>query len=298
MNNDKDAAQLPEEDLDIFKSAKVTNHDAVAGNADGAESVGEKGNSRLAGIVAKLKPVHFMAVAGLAAVAWIAWPFLGGGSHAQQNAGASNTLTPDQAMVDGGQPEGRLQPANEPASAASATAVGPTAADVDSSSASKPVGAQAASAASAVTPASNPAQVRLPVSPPNENELKLQATVERQELLIGELQAQISTAQLGKSCTATVMNPRVGPSLTTRHQHRHVTEAPRVQDGNGVSPAVRNVSAAPHGLVLNTIYRDEAWIQSAERTYVVQAGDVIDGIRIISVDATKREVVTSQGTIR
>ncbi|MRT44573.1 hypothetical protein FGX00_01730, partial [Xylella fastidiosa subsp. multiplex] len=49
---------------------------------------------------------------------------------------------------------------------------------------------------------------------------------------------------------------------------------------------------------LNTIYRDQAWIQNGERTYVVQVGDVIDGMHINHIDSSRRQVVTSLGTIR
>jgi hypothetical protein len=49
---------------------------------------------------------------------------------------------------------------------------------------------------------------------------------------------------------------------------------------------------------LNTVYAGQAWIQDDERTYVVQAGDTIKGIAIISIDARERLVVTSQGAIR
>ncbi|GGM26079.1 hypothetical protein ACFQDN_21510 [Pseudomonas asuensis] len=49
---------------------------------------------------------------------------------------------------------------------------------------------------------------------------------------------------------------------------------------------------------LNTVYRDQAWIQNAERTYVVQPGDVVEGLKIVSIDPLSRKVVTNHGVIR
>lgn len=49
---------------------------------------------------------------------------------------------------------------------------------------------------------------------------------------------------------------------------------------------------------LNTVYTGQAWIQDDERTYVVQAGDTLKGIAIVSIDARERRVMTSQGVIR
>lgn len=49
---------------------------------------------------------------------------------------------------------------------------------------------------------------------------------------------------------------------------------------------------------INTVYAGQAWIQDDERTYVVQAGDKVDGIEIINIDARGRRVFTSRGVIR
>lgn len=58
------------------------------------------------------------------------------------------------------------------------------------------------------------------------------------------------------------------------------------------------VGAATAKFSLNTVYVGQAWIQDDEHTYVVQAGDTIKGIEILSIDARERRVVTSQGVIR
>ncbi len=58
------------------------------------------------------------------------------------------------------------------------------------------------------------------------------------------------------------------------------------------------VGAATARFSLNTVYVGQAWIQDDEHTYVVQAGDTVKGVEILSIDARERRVVTSQGVIR
>ncbi|MGE8051358.1 hypothetical protein ACQKPT_24035 [Pseudomonas monteilii] len=52
------------------------------------------------------------------------------------------------------------------------------------------------------------------------------------------------------------------------------------------------------GYNLNTVYTDQAWIQHGEKTFVVQVGDVVDGLRITGIDPVSRRVTTSRGVIR
>ncbi len=49
---------------------------------------------------------------------------------------------------------------------------------------------------------------------------------------------------------------------------------------------------------INTVYAGQAWIQDNERTYVVQPGDKVKGIRIVSIDVPGRRILTSHGVIR
>jgi len=63
-------------------------------------------------------------------------------------------------------------------------------------------------------------------------------------------------------------------------------------------PAIETTGAASLRFSINTIYAGQAWIQDQERTYVVQTGDKVDGIEIISIDARGRRVFTSRGMIR
>ncbi|MET3132767.1 hypothetical protein AAKU55_003047 [Oxalobacteraceae bacterium GrIS 1.11] len=62
--------------------------------------------------------------------------------------------------------------------------------------------------------------------------------------------------------------------------------------------AIPAVGAASARFSLNTVYAGQAWIQDDERTYVVQAGDKVKGVDIVSIDARQRRVLTSQGVIR
>jgi len=109
---------------------------------------------------------------------------------------------------------------------------------------------------------------------------------------VDELQAKLEQAQAhAAACPAA---PTVASSTPQTHRRarpaRHVV---RVVNGERreQGPLVREFT-------LNTIYRGQAWIQSEERTYVVQAGDVVDGLRIERVEPRARQVVTSRGVIR
>ncbi|MBI6605260.1 hypothetical protein [Pseudomonas sp. S4_EA_1b] len=67
--------------------------------------------------------------------------------------------------------------------------------------------------------------------------------------------------------------------------------------------AVRRQPQATHpsavaGYRLNTVYADQAWIEHGEKTFVVQVGDLVDGVKIIGIDPVARRVTTSRGVIR
>lgn len=56
--------------------------------------------------------------------------------------------------------------------------------------------------------------------------------------------------------------------------------------------------SAVAGYSLNTVYSDQAWIRHGEKTFVVQVGDLVDGLKIIGIDPVARRVTTSRGVIR
>jgi hypothetical protein len=88
---------------------------------------------------------------------------------------------------------------------------------------------------------------------------------------------------------------------TVRHvppQRPRTAEHATRKAPDGVRPATPIVGPASAKFSLNTVYASQAWIQDDERTYVVQAGDTLKGIAIVSIDAHGRRVITSQGVIR
>ena len=86
------------------------------------------------------------------------------------------------------------------------------------------------------------------------------------------------------------MPPIVPQSKPSARRAQTVSRGAKHTDAT-IGPATTKFS-------LNTVYRGQAWIQDEERTYVVQAGDMVHGIVIVSIDARERRVVTSQGVIR
>lgn len=70
--------------------------------------------------------------------------------------------------------------------------------------------------------------------------------------------------------------------------------------GTRNQPIVRT-SSTPKSLAgysINTVYADQAWLQHDQKTFVVQVGDVFDGIRILRIDPVSRQVNTNLGMIR
>lgn len=88
--------------------------------------------------------------------------------------------------------------------------------------------------------------------------------------------------------------PPFKPAKPRRKAH-HVETASRSLH---LAKAKVSVGPANSKFSLNTVYTGQAWIADSERTYVVQVGDTIKGISILSIDARERRVVTSQGVIR
>jgi hypothetical protein len=52
------------------------------------------------------------------------------------------------------------------------------------------------------------------------------------------------------------------------------------------------------GFSINTIYRDQVWLTSGDKTFVATTGDTIDGFKITKIDPNTRRVYTSQGIIK
>ncbi|KPX91111.1 hypothetical protein [Pseudomonas meliae] len=93
---------------------------------------------------------------------------------------------------------------------------------------------------------------------------------------ITELEAKVALLEAGQATAG----KKVGLQQTVRRQ------------------AQTTVPSSVAGYSLNTVYADQAWIQHGEKTFVVQVGDLIDGLQIIGIDPVTRRVTTSKGVIR
>jgi hypothetical protein len=286
MSDPTDKDKQPDSGVDIFNMKPDTKSSNQAGKThDGAAQTAKSKAPALQGFASKLGPVHSAVAAVIIAAAWIAWPHMFGGSS-RDTSTTTRMLNPDQAMSDASRTQQQYQAsANQPAASAPTTSAS-SVATTDAPSAS------AASAATAVTAASSP----LPAS---ETAAQAQSTKEAElQAKVDDLQGKLAAAEAqaakcpapAAAATASVSKPK--------HRVRHTSTSPRRYATSATTSHVGTGATKLGDFTLNTVYRDQAWIQNAERTYVVQAGDVIDGMRIIRVDASTRQVVTSLGTIR
>ena len=259
---DKDKA--PDLGMDVFDMKPSSKPDNAASQGDGTTSGARVEGS---GWALKVSPGHFAVVAVLIAGAWIGWPYMSGGSAASgQLATSSQVLRPS---------DGRTEPTSERLAPSNAAA----------SQTGHAVRVPAPMAASAVTPALMPAQS-------SEREMELQATV-------AELQSKLASAEARAAARTPPAQETVAePKTSSKPQSKlHDIGRSRRIATTRVGPG-RNAGPTLHDYTLNTVYREQAWIQGAERTYVVRAGDVIGDVRIVRIDPRARQVVTSRGVIR
>lgn len=251
--------QAPDaEELDIFNSSSV--------KASPEEKISpQTQTAKLAKVdgrssfMDKIKPIHFVIVPLVVAIVIIA----GRQMFHSGNSVPDNMLQPQTAMVS------------------------PTAQQPRPPTQNAPVPAQA------------------PVQPealqvPSENEAQLNALTQDIHGLSGtttSLQAQVKELQAkvalleSKAATPPAATPKPVPKKVVHH--KVTPPRPAAQSTASSGPV-----AKPGDFTVNTIFRDQAWIQNSERTYVVQAGDVVNGLKIIRIDPNSRRVVTNNGTIR
>lgn len=115
--------------------------------------------------------------------------------------------------------------------------------------------------------------------------LRAQLTAVKSELV--GLRADLATA---RAAQASVPRPRMAtptaqsrPSGTARSEHSRRAET-----------ADRGVLT---GFRINTIYPGQAWIEVGQRTFLVEPGTVLDGMRVTRIDPVARRVQTTQGDI-
>jgi hypothetical protein len=111
---------------------------------------------------------------------------------------------------------------------------------------------------------------------------------------VAGLQAELSAIRAAPSmCPAAALSASgvaAAPGSIGRTRRRMSPRQPS-PDGSGNRAVLSTYR-------INTIYDGQAWIEGGERTYVVEAGMGIDGMRIERIDASTRRVITSQGEIR
>jgi hypothetical protein len=138
-----------------------------------------------------------------------------------------------------------------------------------------------------------PAQVvEEPLSPPQSaadqvDMIQLKSQLETFAKVTSELQGQVRELQ----AKIAVLESR---PVDTPPKAKERLQAVRSQP---VAPA-SVASKALTGYSINTVYTDQAWLGHDQRTFVVQVGDVFDGIRVLRIDPVSRQVVTNLGVIR
>ncbi|MBI3903273.1 MAG: hypothetical protein HY306_10110 [Nitrosomonadales bacterium] len=122
------------------------------------------------------------------------------------------------------------------------------------------------------------------VTPPSPSEIELQSKVD-------ELQRRVALLE------AALTNLVMRNNLTIQKEPTAAPPAPKPKAKRAASASLGKPKTLSE-FTLNTIYRDQAWIQNDERTYIVQVGDTLNGLFILRIDPAARLVSTSNGVIR
>ncbi len=275
MKSTNDTTLKPNSGVDIFSMQSSAKKGTAAPEAKAEPPKSAAKESAISGFVSKLGPAHFGATVALGAAVWIAWPYIFDGSSPSAAVHASpRLLTPSEAMSD----VGHAQLNNGPGSSISQGSQTQGTTDI-------------ATEKSGVTPSDAPTSKSEPnAAPPQptEKEVELQAKVDELQGRLALVEAQVAKYSVKAAATASKSKPRT---------HRDSRSQPSRTNAPSKSPSSEEESK-PIGFTLNTIYRDQAWIQNSDQTFVVQEGDVIDGMRIVRIDPLARQVITSLGTIR
>lgn len=227
-----------------------------------------------------IKPAYVFGAAAVAVMFWVfGVPMLSSPKPAQQATGLSDR-------------DSELQTYKRRHSGEAASDTAPSLAPADDPFAqpASAVAAAAAPAASQMAVISPPAAIPAPASSVT---VASDPTGPNQT---ATLKSRIATLEIALQDAATCAPTRhavvAHTSSAQRHPHAAKTAAPALEEAStsdlGVLPGYR----------LNTIYRGQAWIEHAQKTYVVEAGQDFDGLQVIRVDAKGRRVLTAQGEIR
>ena len=275
MNPINDNTLKPNSGVDIFSMQPSTKKGTAAPEAQIEPPKSAAKKSAVSDFVSKLGPAHLGVAVALGAAVWIAWPYIFDSSLPNTAVhGSPRMLTPSEAMSNAG----HAQLNNAPGSSIAQASQSPGTTDITTEK-------------SGVMPSDAPTIKSEPnAAPPQptEKEVELQAKVEELQGKIALVEAQLAKYPVKAADTASKSKPRM--HRVSRSLHPRTSMPSKSPSSEEESKQI--------SFTLNTIYRDQAWIQNSDQTYVVQEGDVIDGMRIVRIDPLARQVITSLGTIR
>ncbi|MDQ0655188.1 hypothetical protein [Pseudomonas cedrina] len=130
----------------------------------------------------------------------------------------------------------------------------------------------------------------------------MQMRVVTLEQSMAELQAKLALLEGRRGVDITTGGPSAkAATIAAEKGDAHKTS-------NAKTPVASRSAKAPSkpigttlvnkGFTLNTIYAGQAWIQDSEQVYVVQVGDLVGDMQILSIDPKSRRVMTTKGVIR
>jgi hypothetical protein len=232
------------------------------------------------GLVSKIGPVHFTVLAAIFAAVWILWP---DGSARQATSAESNARLLSTQLQPGGPTDpgpphaGQSQRMPQHAEEQRPPHAGPS--------------------TRAESAAATDAQDQTP--PPVNTQIVEQQAQQAAALVaaIDTLNLRLAALETRQAAQSRVTQSPAAPSL------RKSSHAPGPGTGQRPRASSRAKGGAPSAAptlttyALNTIFQGQAWVQHAERMYVVQEGDMIDELKIIRIDPMRRQVLTSRGII-
>lgn len=255
-------------------TGSVTGSGNVSGTARGTAS----GDARQ-GFADKVKPRHFTVLAGVVALIWIGWP--------------DNTGRALHAPVP---PPGVLSTEQRQASATPAASAGPDLGALTGSAGR--TGGTDSSAPSAIPDprAGATSQNASPEVALNAQIVEAQAQQATALVAaIDEINTRLAAMEAREQRTSQLVAALLAPRAPVKPRQAAARRADQVAESTPDAPAVTTVLNA---YSINTMYTDQAWVQHGDQIHVVQAGDTINGIKVLRIDARLRRVQTSHGIIR
>lgn len=226
-------------------------------------------STNASGVLARIGPRHFAALAVAIAVVWIAWPAENSRAPSTANSSVLNTqlrsATPPSTSPPNDRTEKNVASGALPAKPAAPALDSPEATGgPQPETAEQIIQAQAQQAAALIAAIDN---------------LGARLAVVETRLNTPDKASILSTEQSGTDKTI------------PRQKQVRSNERARTSADKSAAPVVPGYS-------LNTIYTGQAWIVRDGHVNVVRQGDVIDDFKVIRIDARAHQVLTSRGIIR